>query len=113
MRIALVLAAPAFALVAAPAVAAGPNATEFESQVEHDDLDLTSKKGVTVLDSRVKTIIRRNCANGGRDSASRQLERQCRESAFAAAQPEVRTAIAKAEANKVRFASTKPVAPEA
>ena len=113
MRIALTLIAPVVALAAVPAIAAGPNATEFETQVEHDGLDLATDNGVALLDERVKTIIRRKCANGGRDSASIQLERQCRETAFAAAEGQVRVAAAQARADKVRLASTKPVAPEA
>ena len=110
MRIKLSLIAPAIALIAAPALASGPNATEFDKTVEHGDLDLTTKNGVALLDERVKTIIRRQCANGGRDSDSIRLERQCRASAYAAAESEVRFAISTARQNAVRLASRKPVA---
>ena len=114
MRTVLAFAAPVLALTAtAPALAFGPNATDFDIEVDHSDVDLSTQKGITVLDERVKTIIRRECANGGRDTDSRRLERACRESAFAAAEDHVLLAIENARTNAVRLASTKPVAPEA
>lgn len=104
---ALIAPVLAAAAIAAPAIAAdGPvNATEFAETVEHDDLDLTTKKGVTRLDERVRTRINQMCRNGGRDSASIRLERQCRASAMASAKSELRFAEAKANANRARFAA--------
>ncbi|QFT77848.1 UrcA family protein [Erythrobacter sp. THAF29] len=113
MRIALALIASTFAFAATPSLAAGPNATDFDENVKYADIDLTTEKGVSLLDERVKTIIRRKCANGGRDSASIRLERACRKSAFAAAETQVRVAVSNARANQVRLASKEPVAPEA
>ena len=113
MRFATALIASSLAIVAAPAAAGGMIANEFDADVAHEDLDLTTEKGVALLDERVKTIIRRSCANGGRDSASIRLERECRASAFAAAESQVRLAISQAHARKVRLASNTPVAPEA
>lgn len=103
MRTSILIAA---ALIAAPttAIASPVNSTEFEKSVQHDDLDLTTQEGVAVLDQRVRTQIRRACANGGRDSASQRLERECRESALAAAMPDVEFAIAQANVNRPRFA---------
>ena len=103
----------AAALAASPAIASAPNATEFELNVQHEDLDLSTQKGVSVLDARIQTLIKRQCANGGRDSASIRLERQCRESALASAESQVRVAAAQAKADKVRLASTEQVAPGA
>ena len=103
----------AAALAASPAIASAPNATEFELNVQHEDLDLGTQKGVSVLDARIQTLIKRQCANGGRDSASIRLERQCRESAFASAETQVRMAAETQHADKVRLAASKPVAPEA
>jgi len=104
--------------VAAPATAhASPvNATEFDASVEHDDLDLTTQRGIARLDERVRTQIRRACSNGGRDSASIRLERECRASASAAAEAPVRFAIAEANARaeRIRFANqTAPSSPTA
>ncbi|MCK0128426.1 UrcA family protein [Erythrobacter sp. F6033] len=114
LKLTALIAAPTLALIAAPAVAAGPSTTDFDAPVAHDDLDLTTEKGVAVLDERVKTIIRKNCANGGRDSVSLRLERQCRSTAFAQAETQIRIAVAYANLNKVRLASNNtPVAPEA
>ena len=97
----------ALTAVATPAMAEqGPvNSTEFAKSIEHKDLDLTTKQGVSRLDDRIRTRINQLCRNGGRDSASIRLERQCRTSALAAAKPDVRFAIAKANAERVRFAA--------
>ena len=107
--------AVAIALMAAPAsVQAAPaNATEFEANVAHDDLDLATREGVARLDERVRTKARQMCANGGRDSASLRLERECRDSALAAAAPEIRVAIANARADRVRLAENTPASPAA
>ncbi len=104
----------ATAIAAAPASANGPvNATDFAKQVQHDDVDLTTQEGIALLDDRMQIVIRRMCANGGRDGASIRLERECRSSAAASAEQQVRLAIATAKSDKVRLASAKPVAPEA
>lgn len=107
MKKTFAIAAAAATILTVPAAAnASPvNSTEFEQVIETGDLDLSTQRGVAVLDSRIRTEIRRACANGGRDSASVRLERACRESAFAQAQTEVRLAIAEATANRPRFAN--------
>lgn len=107
MRTFSLIALTAIAAIATPAVASqGPvNSTEFAASVDHDDLDLTTQDGVSRLDDRVRTRINQLCRNGGRDSASIRLERQCRESALEAATPDVRFAIAQANAERVRFAT--------
>lgn len=112
MRFFVAILAPAIALAATPAAANGINASDFTATIEHKDVDLTTQGGVALLDERLKTIIRQKCANGGRDSQSRRLERQCRESAFASAEKQVRFAILEAKAEKVRLAQGKPVAPQ-
>ncbi|MEM7688192.1 MAG: UrcA family protein [Pseudomonadota bacterium] len=107
MRTFSLIALSALAAIAAPAAASqGPvNSTDFSASVEHKDLDLTQRKDVSRLDDRIRTRINQMCRNGGRDSASVRLERQCRASALAAAQPEVRFAVAKANAQRTRFAT--------
>lgn len=103
MRTLIVTLASLTAAIAVPAAATetAPNATDFAVGVEHSDLDLSTDAGVSRLDDRIRTKIRKMCRNGGRDSDSIRLERQCRESALASAQPEVNTAVAKAKANAV------------
>lgn len=98
MRTFIVTLASLAAAIAAPA-AATQTATDFAVGVDHSDLDLSTDAGVSRLDERVRTKIRKMCRNGGRDSDSIRLERQCRESALASAQPEVNVAVAKAQAN--------------
>lgn len=97
----VLMLAPATAAYASPV-----NTTEFEASVAHDDLDLTTRDGVTRLDERVRTKVRQMCANGGRDGASQRLERECRDSALAATAPAVRLAIANARLDRVRLAQT-------
>ena len=111
MRTVLALLATTSIAFAAPAMAAEP--AEFEVQVQTDDLDLTTQDGVAMLDTRVKSIINRHCATGGRDGASIRVESECRQTALAAAEGQMRVAIAEARATQIRLASTKPVAPEA
>lgn len=107
---ALVAAATVAITAAAPALAAPANSTEFNATVEHDDLDLTTQRGIARLDERVRTTVRRACANGGRDSASIRLERECRNGALAAAETQVRLAIVEANADRPRFASNSTAA---
>ena len=106
MRNSIIFAAAAAALAIPAAASATPvNSPEFEEVIDHKDLDLTTRDGVTRLDDRVRTKINQMCRNGGRDSASIRLERQCHTTALAAAKPGVRFAIAKANAERVRFAT--------
>ncbi|EAQ30135.1 hypothetical protein NAP1_05145 [Erythrobacter sp. NAP1] len=106
MRNSIIFAAAAAALAIPAAASATPvNSTEFEEVIDHKDLDLTTRDGVTRLDDRVRTKINQMCRNGGRDSASIRLERECRSSALAAAQTEVRVAVAQANAERARFAA--------
>ncbi len=112
MRFVAAILAPALAFATTPAAANGINANEFTAKVEHKDVDLTTQSGVALLDERLKTIIRQKCANGGRDSHSRRLELQCRESAFASTEKQVRFAVLEAKAESVRLAQGKPVAPQ-
>lgn len=115
MRNLILIAAASTALIAAPSAAsASPmNSTEFSATVEHDDLDLTTQRGIARLDERVRTEIRRACANGARDSASLRLERQCRASALASAEQGIRIAVAEANADRVRFAENTSTTSEA
>lgn len=114
LRLPLAVAA---VLMLTPAVAhASPaNSSEFEAPVAHDDLDLTTSEGVSRLDERVRTRARQMCQNGGRDSASVRLERECRVSALAATAPAMRLAIANVRAETVRFAerAATPTSPAA
>lgn len=112
MRIALATFAASLAISAAPAAASGINANDFTAEVQHKDIDLTTRDGVALLDERLKTKIRQHCANGGRDLQSLRLERQCRKSALASAEKQVRIAVFEAKAHKVRLALGTPVAPE-
>ncbi len=107
MRKTILTITAAATAIAAPAIAhASPvNETEFNETVEHDNLDLTTQRGIARLDDRVRTEIRRACANGGRDGASVRLERECRATAFASAKSEIRLAVAEANADRVRFAN--------
>lgn len=107
MRTIITLAAAATALMVTPVAASAspPNGAEFEVTVKHDDLDLTTSEGASRLDERVRTRVFQMCRNGGRDSASQRLERQCRAGAFAAAETQVRLAIAEANADRARFAA--------
>lgn len=102
----LAIAVSATALIATPAIASPANQTDFAATVEYDDLDLATREGVSRLDERIRTRIRQMCANGGRDSASLRLERECRATALASAEDETRVAIANAEARaaNIRFA---------
>ena len=109
MTFRLPLAAAAFALVAVtPAMANPVNATDFETAIAHDDLDLTTREGVARLDERVRTKARQMCRNGGRDSASLRLERECQAGALAAAAPAIRVAVANARIDRVRLADNTP-----
>jgi UrcA family protein len=107
LRLPLALAA-ALMLAPANAYASPANTSEFAAPVAHDDLDLTTSEGISRLDDRVRTRVRQMCQNGGRDSASIRLERECRASALAATAPAMRLAIANARAETVRFAERAP-----
>lgn len=112
MRINSILAAAMIA-IALPAAASANTAPTFTKQVSLDDLDLTTTAGVALLDQRVKTLIRRECASGGRDRESLRAEEACRAAAYANAENAIRFAVAKANADKVRLAADTPAAPEA
>ncbi|MEM7700635.1 MAG: UrcA family protein [Pseudomonadota bacterium] len=103
MRTFIVTLASLAAAIAVPAAASetAPNATDFATSIDHSDLDLSTDTDASRLDERVRTNIRKMCRNGGRDSDSIRLERQCRKSALASAQPGVNVAIANAKANAV------------
>lgn len=101
---ALSLAGVAALSVSAPAMADPVRDKSFSVDVAHGDLDRATRDGVARLDERLRTHIRRMCANGGRDQASIQLERACRTSAIASAKPALRLAVAQARANAVHFA---------
>ena len=103
-KFALILAPAALALTPAVAAASPAAGNDFSAEVETGDIDLTTEAGVARLDERVRTRIRQQCANGGRDSASLRLERQCRATALAAAEPQVSFAIAAANADRRRLA---------
>lgn len=112
MSLRYALAATAALLITPAAVFANPtgpaNVTEFNAEVAHDDLDLTTPEGMSRLDERVRTRVRQLCQNGARDSASVRLERECRVSALAATAPVVRVAIANARIERLRFAERAP-----
>jgi UrcA family protein len=97
----------------AAAHAAPVNATDFDAPVAHGDLDLSAPGDVTRLDERVRTKVRQLCQNGGRDSASLRLERECRDSALAATAPAVRIAIANARRDQFWLADADPASPAA
>ena len=106
MRITLALIAAPVALALTPAIAAASPVADnaFSAEVSTDDIDLTTEDGVSRLDDRIRSRIRQECATGGRDSASLRLERQCRDTALAAAETQVRFAVAAANADRRRLA---------
>ena len=105
MRLIAPIFAAAFALSAGQADATGMNATEFSTVMAFEDIDLTTQDGLALLDQRIKTIVRQKCANGSRESEALRLERDCRASAHAAAQDQVRVAIWRAIKEQIRLAS--------
>lgn len=107
MRNIITIAAASTALFAVPiAASAEPaNSTEFSTVVQLADLDLTDHADAARLDERVRTKVRQLCRLGGRDSQSVRLERECREGALAGALPQVRLAIARANAERARYAA--------
>lgn len=113
LRLPLAIALAATILTPAVAHASPVNATGFDARVAHDDLDLTTREGIARLDERVRTKVRQMCTNGGRDSASARLERECRESALAATAPAIRVAIVNARLDRVRLAQAQTASPAA
>jgi UrcA family protein len=113
LRLPLAIALAAMTLTPAVAHASPVNATEFDASVAHDDLDLTTRDGISRLDERVRTKVRQMCANGGRDGASLRLERECRETALAATTPAIRVAIVNARLDRIRLAQTQAASPAA
>lgn len=104
-KIIVIAAAAALAGLPVAATASPQNTTEFNETVGHEDLDLTTSEGASRLDERIRTKVRQLCRIGGRDSASIQLERECRSSALAAALPQARLAVAQANADRARLAT--------
>jgi|GEM_PF-3520488 len=91
--------------LAPAAVGAAPNdPAPFSETVAHDDLDLTTPRGIALLEARIDTRVNRLCATGGRDFASLRLERECRRAALTRAEGQVRLTIAEANADRVRLA---------
>lgn len=105
MRKSIIIAAATLIAVPGLASASPLNSVDFDETIAHDDLDLTTSEGASRLDERVRTKVRQLCRLGGRDSATQRLERECRESALAAADPQVRLAIAAANADRPRLAT--------
>lgn len=100
----LALTIASLAAIAAPAQANPTNQTDFAIDVESRDLDLATEKGISRLDDRLQTRIRQMCRTGGRDRASIELERACREGAYASSRRDVRLAVMQAKADRVRLA---------
>lgn len=90
------------AISAAPVMAQDPSG-DVTITVQTDDLDLSNPADQDTLDARVETAIRQACRSGGRDMASRQVEKACRASLSEAFAPQVEVAIA--DANTKHFAS--------
>lgn len=95
-----------------PAKSAAILETPFTQTVETEDLDLTTPRDARRLEARIRTRIRQACASGSRDSASLQLERQCRDSAYSAAERAMTLAIAEAKDSSVRLAAQPQAQPE-
>lgn len=93
------------ALLAAP-VAANSAEPVPSYTVEHADLDLTTEAGIARLDARIEYAAKAMCASGGRDLQSRRYEIECRADVIESSRQVVGLAVAKAKADKVRFAAT-------
>jgi UrcA family protein len=98
--------AAALCAIATPVVAAAEtDEGSFVGRVEIADLDLTTEAGVAKLDQRIRTVIRRECASGGRGLNARRIEQACSAEAYASAKPQIRFVIAKANAERPQVAS--------
>jgi UrcA family protein len=113
LRLPLAAALACGLMLPVAATAAPVNETRFAEDVSHDDLDLTSPEDAARLEQRVRIRVRQLCQNGGRDSVSLRLERECRVSAMADAGHKVRVAIANAKVERVRLAKIDPASPAA
>ena len=94
--------ATATVVFAAPAMAQDPSA-DVTITVQTDDLDLSNPADQDTLDARIETAIRQACRTGGRDMASRKVEKACRANLSEALGSQVDVAIA--DANTKHFAS--------
>ncbi len=110
MRLCMLILTASLATTVFPskASAIAMDATEFSETVVHTDIDLSTTEGASRLDDRIRSRINRMCFNGGRDSASRQLERECRISALQSARRQVRDAVAFARGERARLAGNIP-----
>ena len=110
MRLCVLILTASLAATTFPskASAIAMDATEFSETVIYKDIDLTTAEGASRLDDRIRSRINRLCFNGGRDSASRQLERECRIGAIQSAQRQVSNAVALARSERARLAGNIP-----
>lgn len=98
-----------FALILAPlAILAAPVAAAPAATISHAGIDLTTKAGVEQLNRRIESKVRALCETGVPGLAARHHEQQCRAVALAEARTKARMAIARANANKARFAEATP-----
>lgn len=90
-----------------PAMARPVSGTEpVEVIVEHGDLDLTASAGVAALDRRIRSSVKQACPALTRDLREAAHVRECRKTAAARAATQRDVAIAAAEADRPRLASS-------
>lgn len=112
LQTALIAPLAPIALFAAPLHAQTGDAGVPSVTVDASDLDLATPEGAARLDTRMKTRINRMCAVADRSLSARKLERACRETALAQAEPKMRFAVQQARLNSVRLASEQAPATE-
>ena len=95
----------ALAALIATSTVAGATDTVPNYSVKTSDLDLTTEAGIARLDARVEYAAKAMCASGRRDVASQRIEAECRADVIETNRRIVQLAIAKAKADKVRFAA--------
>lgn len=100
----------AFLALSTPALASSPDGAVPSISVDISDLDLTTESGASRLESRLKTLINRMCVTSDRSGEAKKLERACRKTALAHAEPQARFAIRQARVNAIRLASNSPKA---
>ena len=110
LNIALIAPLAPIALLATPLAAQTNQADVPSVTIDVSDLDLAKPEGTERLDTRIQMQIRRMCAVSDRSLAAKKLERTCRETALAQAEPKVRLAVRQARLQTLRLASAKPVA---
>ena len=96
----------ALAALIATSTVAGATDTVPNYSVKTSDLDLTTEAGIARLDARVEYAAKAMCSSGRRDVASQRIEAECRSDVIDSNRRMVQLAIAKAKADKVRFAAT-------